>query len=41
MSTPVKYSITIIQGTTQRVPLVRQWGRAERDGRHLPEEYQK
>ena len=25
MSTPVKHSITIIQGTTQRVPLVRQY----------------
>ena len=25
MSTPVKYSITIIQGTTQHVPLVRQY----------------
>ena len=25
MSTPVKHSITIIQGTTQHVPLVRQY----------------
>lgn len=25
MSTPVKYSVTIIQGTTQHVPLVRQY----------------